>query len=165
MKCPICGKEMIVEDFGGVLVDVWKFGCKGLWFDWMELVKLDEENEGLGAALEEALNQPPSTESHEKIQCPACGIPMYRHIHLRTKEVLVDECGHCGGFFLDSGELRTTRDSYMNDQEEEEYINTQLAEMPDYQEAKADIEKMKKRNEAVRKYTKYIRLSYYVTGR
>ena len=99
------------------------------------------------------------------IKCPACGIPMYRHIHLRTKEVLVDECGHCGGFFLDSGELRTTRDSYMNDQEEEEYINTQLAEMPDYQEAKADIEKMKKRNEAVRKYTKYIRLSYYVTGR
>ncbi len=165
MKCPICGKEMIVEDFGGVLVDVCKFGCKGLWFDWMELVKLDEENEGLGAALAEALDQPPSTGSQGKIKCPKCGIPMYRHVHLRTKEVIVDECGQCGGFFLDSGELKATRDRYMSDQEEEEYLNSQLAEMPDYQLAKKNVEEMKKRNEAVRKYTKFIRLSYYMTGK
>ena len=34
MNCPICKKEMVEEDFGGVVIDVCKNGCKGIWFDW-----------------------------------------------------------------------------------------------------------------------------------
>lgn len=166
MQCPVCKKEMVEEDFGGVKVDVCKIGCRGIWLDWMELSKLDESNEGLGAALEEALNYPRSNdESRGKINCPKCDIPMYVHIHLRTKEVNVDECGNCGGFFLDSGELKATRDTYMSEQEEKEYLDDLLANMPDYQMAKQDVERMRVRNEALRRYTRFLRLSYYVTGK
>ena len=35
------------EDFGGVKVQVCRDGCKGIWFDWGELAKLDEKNEGV----------------------------------------------------------------------------------------------------------------------
>lgn len=166
MKCPVCSKEMVEENFGGVHVDVCKIGCRGMWFDWMELIKLDEQNEGLGAALEEALNNPRSNdENRGKIKCPKCDIPMYAHIHLRTKEVNVDECVNCGGFFLDSGELKATRDTYMSEQEEKEYLDALLADMPDYQLAKKNVERMRARNEALRRYTRFLRLSYYMTGR
>jgi hypothetical protein len=166
MKCPVCSKEMVEENFGGMLVDVCEIGCRGIWFDWMELTKLDERNEGLGAALEEALNNPRSNdESRGKIKCPKCDLPMYRHIHLRTKEVDVDECGHCGGFFLDSGELKATRDTYMSEEEEKEYLDSLLADMPDYLLAEKNVERMRARNEALGRYTKFLRLSYYMTGK
>lgn len=166
MKCPVCSKEMVEENFGDVLVEVCETGCRGIWFDWMELTKLDEQNEGLGAALEEALNYPRSNdESRGKIKCPKCDTSMYAHIHLRTKEINVDECVSCGGFFLDSGELKATRDTYMSDEEEKEYLDSLLNDMPDYQQAKIDLKKMQTRNEALRKYTRFLRLSYYMTGR
>ena len=46
MNCPVCGKEMVSEDFG-VNVDVCENGCKGIWFDWGKLAKLDQKNEGV----------------------------------------------------------------------------------------------------------------------
>jgi len=166
MKCPVCGKEMVEENFGGVVVDLCRIGCNGIWFDWMELTKLDEQNEGLGAALEDALDNPRvNDESRGKIDCPKCGIPMYKHIHLRTKEIDVDECVNCGAFFLDSGELKATRDTYMSDEEEKEYLDSLLGDIPDYQAAQENIKMMKARNEALRKYTRFLRLGYYMTGR
>ena len=71
MKCPVCNTEMVEEDFGGVKVDVCKDGCKGLWFDWVELIKLDEKNEGFGNALNEALNCSVRYEHRGKINCPS----------------------------------------------------------------------------------------------
>ena len=61
MKCPVCSKEMVQENFG-VNVDVCENGCKGIWFDQGELRRLDENNEGLGAALEQALRYPRSND-------------------------------------------------------------------------------------------------------
>ena len=166
MQCPVCKKQMVEEDFGGVHVDVCRNGCKGIWFDWFELSKLDEHNEGLGAALEQALNDPRTNiEKREKINCPKCGTPMNAHQYQSSKEVNVDECYACGGFFLDSGELTVTRDTFMSEEEEKEYLDDLLADMPDYQKTKQDIEKKKARNEALRKYTRFLRLSYYMTGR
>ena len=60
MKCPVCGKEMVTENFG-VNVNVCENGCKGIWFDQGKLAMLDENNEGLGAALEAALRYPGTT--------------------------------------------------------------------------------------------------------
>jgi len=48
MNCPVCEKPMVAEDFGGVQVDACRDGCKGIWFDWLELVRLDENHEGFG---------------------------------------------------------------------------------------------------------------------
>jgi len=162
MKCPVCSKEMVEQDFG-VKVDVCKNGCKGIWFDHGELVKLDEKNEGLGQALKEALHYPRANdENRGRLLCPKCGIPMQTHKYKRSKEVNVDECYSCGGFFLDSGELTEIRDTYMSDEEVHAYMKKIIDAAPAYQKKKAALEGMERRTGAINKYTKFMRFSYWM---
>ncbi len=166
MKCPVCQQAMVEKDFGGVKVDVCENGCKGIWFDWFELSKLDEQGEGLGEALREALNYPrENTENRGKIKCPKCGVPMHIHKYKSAKEVNVDECYSCAGFFLDSGELRSIRDSFMSEEEEKKYLDSLLADMPEYNQALADQEKERERAAALLNYTRFMRLSYFIKGK
>lgn len=166
MECPVCKKEMVEDNLAGVKVDVCKNGCKGMWFDWLELSKLDEENEGFGDALEKALNHPRANdENRERIKCPKCGTLMHMHKYQSSTKVNVDECYACGGFFLDSGELKAARDTHMSEQEEKEYTQDLLDDIPVYQEAKKDQEKDKTRSDAIRNYTRFLRLSYYMSGK
>ncbi|MEW5947022.1 MAG: zf-TFIIB domain-containing protein [bacterium] len=159
MRCPVCEREMAKEDFGGVTVDVCMSGCRSLWFDWMELTRLDEKDEGFGAALTAALNAPRrNDENREKLKCPLCGIPMMKHLHQRSKIVTVNECPACGGFFLDSGELRAIRDTYMSDEERVRYVDKIISETPEFREyagrieaVKADLEKKKARENSLKK--------------
>ncbi len=104
-------------------------------------------------------------ENRGKINCPKCNIPMHVHKYKSSKEVNVDECYSCAGFFLDSGELEDIRDNFMSEQEEAKYMQKLLEEIPGYQEAKNDLEKEKMRAEAIRNYTRFLRLSYYMTGK
>ena len=131
MDCPACGKSMVEESFGNVLVDVCKSGCKGIWFDWGELKELDEGHEGTGEALEEALKSPRVNDSGRgPLKCPKCGIAMHAHKYRSAKEVNVDECYGCGGFFLDSGELKEIREHHMNSEERDSYIQKLVADTP-----------------------------------
>ena len=153
MDCPACGKGMVEEDFGGVMVDVCKDGCKGMWFDWGELVRLDETNEGLGKALEEAVNSSRvNDENRGQIACPKCGILMQEHKYQSAKAVSVDECYGCGGFFLDSGEIGEIRENFMSEQERDVYCEQILEGMPEYQKMKEDQALAEKRLEAAKKY-------------
>lgn len=160
MNCPVCEKPMVEEDFGGVEVDVCKDGCKGIWFDWLELVRLDENHEGLGAALEEALKSPRvNDDDREQINCPKCAMTMQTHKYKSAKEVNVDECYGCGGFYLDSGELKEIRDNYMTEEEEDAYVQKLLEEFPEMQamdEAIA-LEKAEQREAAGRKLGSILR--------
>jgi len=134
MNCPVCEKPMVEEYFGGVQVDVCRDGCKGIWFDWLELVRLDENSEGAGAALEEALRSPRvNDDDRGQLNCPKCGIPMQTHKYKSAKEVNVDECYGCGGYFLDSGELQEVRDNYMTEEEEQAYVHKLLEDFPEIQ--------------------------------
>jgi Zn-finger nucleic acid-binding protein len=163
MKCPVCSEEMVEQDFGSIKVDVCKNGCKGIWFDHGELVRLDEKNEGLGQALKEALDYPRANdENRGQLLCPKCGIPMQAHKYKRAKEVNVDECYNCGGFFLDSGELTEIRDTYMSDEEVEAYMKKIIDAVPQYQVAKANLESLERRAKATRNYTKFMRVSYWL---
>ncbi len=118
MECPNCNKPMVEKDFGGVFVDVCELGCNGIWFDWMELIKLNEREEGSGPALKDALHTKIATTSRDgKINCPHCHVPMFEHLYKANKSVRVDECYSCGGFFLDQGELFEIRNGCMNEQE------------------------------------------------
>ena len=131
MDCPACGKSMIEESFGDVQVDVCKSGCKGIWFDWGELKELDESHEGAGEAIEEALKSPRVNDAERgQLKCPKCGIAMHAHKYSKAKEVNVDECYGCGGFFLDSGELREIRENYMSQEERDAYVQKLVADMP-----------------------------------
>lgn len=162
MICPVCHKQMTERDFGGTKVDVCQDGCKGIWFDWQELQRLDERNEGLGSALEEALSHPRVNDRDRgRLTCPKCGIPMARHAFSAAKEVNVDECYNCGGFFLDSGELRPIRENHMTEAEEEAYAEKLLRESPVYSQALSDQAKERQRVEALRHYTRFMRLGFF----
>lgn len=166
MICPVCNSEMSVEDFGELTIDVCKDGCKGIWFDWMELGKLDEQNEGVGNALQEALSfERVNDQDRGKINCPKCKFPMHKHIYESAKEINVDECYQCGGFFLDSGELKVIRESFMSEAEREAYAARLLENIPELAQAKGNLQKEKARNQAINKLTKFIRVSYYATGK
>jgi len=166
MRCSVCNKEMVQEDFGGATVDVCKNGCKGIWFDWFELSRFDEKHEGAGKALKEALEYPRVNDDNRgQVNCPKCGIPMHIHKYQSAKEINVDECYKCGGFFLDSGELRAIRDTFMSDEEVEAYSNKLIKDIPEFQQARQDLDKQKLRTEAIRKYTRFVRLSYWMTGK
>lgn len=162
MNCPVCHKTMVEENFGGALVDVCKNGCKGIWFDWFELVKLDEKSEGLGEVLQEALQSPRVSDVQRgKMNCPRCSTLMHIHRHKSAKEINVDECAACGGFFLDAGELAAIRDNFMNDKEREAYQKRLIAEMPEYSATFVSLEKQKARNEAIGRFTWLLSPGYY----
>jgi len=165
MNCPVCSKEMVEKDFGGVKVHVCMNGCHGLWFDWLQLQKLDHKNQGFGDALQAALNYPRANdENRARLVCPKCKIPMYRHEFDLDKEVNVDECYGCGAFFLDSGEFKEIRDHSMSPEEEKAYLNKFVEDMPETKALEQQEQKDVQRADAIAHYTRFLRLSYYATG-
>ena len=162
MYCPACGKNMVQQDFGGVTVDVCVNNCGSLWFDWGELSRLDDNNEGYGDALDAALNSPRASDANRgHLNCPKCGIPMQIHRYPRTQNVMVDECYACGGFFLDSGELKATRDNMMTEAEEKAYAQKVMATLPEYWEAENSMRKEKERNAAIQRHRSFLRRRCY----
>ncbi len=163
MNCPVCNGVMAEKDFGDVTVDVCEDGCKGIWFNWMELTRLDEKNEGFGEALAEAMNSPRvNDENREPLKCPKCGLVMHTHKYKSSKQVNVDECYQCGGFFLDSGELGVIKESFMSEEERDLYIQSLLSETPEFQGNEEQIAKLKAKKEAAYNMTKHFTLSYYM---
>lgn len=166
MDCPVCNKSMKQEDFGGIEVHVCADGCKGIWFDCGELAKLDENNEGVGKALNDALAAPRVNHGvRGDLTCPVCQIPMHHHHYKSEKEVDIDECYKCGGIFIDAGELKVIRDHHMSEKEESDYLQGLLDNLPSYRDAERDLKAAEQREEALRRYTRFLRLSYYMTGR
>lgn len=146
MECPVCQKTMTEQDFGGVKVDVCNAGCKGIWFDWLELKNLDEKNEGMGDLLKQALNSEHHKDvNRDRINCPKCQHPMAAHFYQSSKEVTVDECYQCGGFYLDSGELEIIRENFMSEQDRDEYVKHLISRIPEVAIAKSELaaDKMK----------------------
>ncbi len=166
MKCPACQASMSVEDFGGVEVDVCKSGCKGIWFDWHELTRLDEDHEGFGNALREAAEHPRANdEKRGRLNCPRCSSPMHAHRYKRAQQVNVDECYACGGIFLDSGELQAVREEYMSDAEQQAYVRELMEDIPAMHALREDTERMEMRSSALHRMTRVLRLSYWMTGK
>jgi Zn-finger nucleic acid-binding protein len=117
----------------GISVDVCEGGCGGLWFDWLELKKVDEQHEAVGQSLLDAPRDPSVVVDHEsKRDCPHCdGITMMRHFTSVNRDVEVDECGACGGVFLDHGELNGLRSEFATEEERSEAARALFATMYD----------------------------------
>jgi len=95
------------------------------------LKELDESHEGVGKALEEALKSPRVNDAERGLlKCPKCGMVMQVHKYSKAKEVNVDECYGCGGFFLGSGGLREIRENYMSREERDAYVQKLVADTP-----------------------------------
>jgi Zn-finger nucleic acid-binding protein len=86
---------------------------------------------------------------------------MHTHKYKRDKEVNVDECYNCGGFFLDSGELTDIRNNYMSDAEVSAYVDKMISSVPGYSEEMKKLDAEQKRLEAIQKLTKFLTVSYW----
>jgi hypothetical protein len=116
---------------GGLTVDVCRDGCGGIWFDQLELKKVDEQDEAAGEALLDVPRDPAAKVDRESARpCPNCrDTVMMRHYYSPKREVEVDECGSCGGFWLDAGELKTIRSQYEDDDARREAAHAYFREV------------------------------------
>lgn len=168
MECPACGNQLQQMTAGDVTVDVCKGGCGGIWFDNFELKKFDEPHESVGEQLLEIeRGESVTIDRTKRLKCPKCDdVVMMRHFFSVKKQVEVDECPDCGGFWLDAGELRQIRSLFKTEQERhkaaeeyfEEVFGDKLAAMQAEDEAK--LNKARK----VANMFRFICPSYYIPG-
>lgn len=111
MKCPACFHELTQFTIGGVTVDACEGGCAGIWFDAFELQRLDEQHEVAAAKVLHLQHNPALVvDRARKRDCPRCAsVKLKRHFFSAKKQVEVDHCPSCGGYWLDTGELEKIR--------------------------------------------------------
>jgi Zn-finger nucleic acid-binding protein len=159
-------EEVVVE---GIAVDICKNGCGGLWFDRFELQKVDEPHESAGEGLLEIRAEGnKKTDPSKRRMCPKCeGITMMRHFFSIKKEVQVDECPNCAGFWLDCGELRQIRGQYSSDDERnraaEEYFDHIFG--AELKRMKEESEEKKEKAQKIAKMFRFLYPSYYIPGK
>ncbi len=101
MNCPGCHQPSLVETMakGGVLVDVCKT-CKGVWLDRGKVFLLSRKPKELERLLTSETDEPVLSDR----QCPRCHVNLEEMPFLR-RDLLVDRCPECEGYWFDSGEL------------------------------------------------------------
>lgn len=169
MKCPSCKHELEEKKIEDIHVDICSTGCGGIWFDNFELKKVDESHEAAG---EELLNINKNRDIHVDLStkrlCPKCdNQPMIRHFASVKKDVEVDECPSCGGYWLDDGELGKIRTQFETEEERKEaakkhfalIFNEKLNEMS--KEGEESLKKAKK----IAKMFRFICPSWYLPGK
>lgn len=111
MKCPACDYDLTEMELGGVKVDACHGGCGGIWFDAFELQRVDEQREVPTQHLLRIQSNPQlRVDASRKRACPRCdGIKLKRHFFSAKKQVEVDHCPNCAGYWLDAGELEKIR--------------------------------------------------------
>jgi hypothetical protein len=168
MKCPACGNELSQMTAGDITVDVCKGGCGGIWFDQFELKKVDEAHESAGEAiLEIERNAGIKIDYEKRRKCPKCNIIMLRHFFSIKRQVAIDECPQCGGYWLDAGELAMIRKLYKTDTERRDAARQYFSEIFDPQasqmlaKGQADAGRARK----IARIFRYICPSYYIPGK
>ena len=108
MQCPKCKidlKASDLEEYGFVIIDVCPI-CDGAWFDKGELDRLDES---IWTDVEKIEFH--NVESvHKDIKCPKCDTKLEPLNPKDLKELIIDRCPSCQGFWLDKGELDQMKD-------------------------------------------------------
>ena len=169
MNCPGCSNQLELMTVGELSVDVCRNGCGGIWFDNFELKKVDEKHEAAGAALLDIEINPDSAVDYSQQRlCPKCGNQkMMKHFMSVKREVEVDECPVCGGFWLDAGELRQIRSQFETEADRKNAAHEYFLEVFGNALAKLQEEDDGKLNRArnIANMFKYICPSYYIPGK
>jgi len=169
MKCPACSNVLQEMTVGNVTVDVCKGGCGGIWFDNFELKKFDKPHEAAGELLLDIERDESIVLDHTKrLKCPKCDdIVMMRHFFSVKKQVQVDECPGCAGFWLDAGELRKIRNLFNTEEEREQaaeqYFSEVFGDELDAMKAKSRAELNKARK--IANMFRFICPSNYIPGK
>jgi Zn-finger nucleic acid-binding protein len=169
MECPACGHALTEITVGGLAVDVCRGGCGGIWFDQLELKKVDEPHESLGEALL-AIERDPSVvvDFERRRTCPRCiGQVMMRHYFSIRRQIEVDECPRCAGFFLDAGELQAIREQFSSEGDKDAAAQAAFSDQfaPQLQAMRAESEKKAARARSVARLFRFILPSYYIPGK
>jgi len=169
MECPACGNQLQAVAVEDVTVDVCQGGCGGIWFDWFELKKFDEPHESAGQRLLEIERDETMTiDRTKRLKCPKCDdVVMMRHFFSVKKQVEVDECPGCGGFWLDAGELRDIRALFNTEQERhkaaQEYFSEVFGDELAAMQAQSDAKLTRARK--IANIFRFICPSYYLPGK
>lgn len=110
MKCPACFHDLFEISVGSLRVDACHGGCGGIWLDAFELGSVDETNEPAEPLLCLTRDETLVIDTQRKRECPRCrGIKLHRHFFSARRQVQVDQCPNCAGYWLDAGELQQIR--------------------------------------------------------
>lgn len=169
MKCPRCSANTKVLEQSSIKVDVCYDSCGGIWFDWLELKKMDENHEVDPQFIETlARSSQKNLDLAQRINCPVCeNQPMVRRFSSVKRKVEVDECPKCGGMWLDAGELTHLHSEFKTDADRqkavEAYINDTFSQAMAIEKAKGQeaLDTAKKFATALR----FICPSYYIPGK
>jgi len=118
MKCPACNKQLQTKKLEGMEVEICKGGCGGLWLDRTEYKKVDNQTESIGQELLNIERDENITINHGKRLCPKCNnIVLMRRFSSVKREIEIDKCPYCGGYWLDGGELGRIRHLFDNEKD------------------------------------------------
>lgn len=119
MKCPRCSAETTTMENKGVAVDVCFESCGGIWFDWLELKKMDMAHEADPEFLKKlSQSKTRHLDLAARVTCPKCrDIIMMRRFSSVKRNVEMDECPKCGGMWLDAGELTHIQNEFKSDED------------------------------------------------
>ena len=169
MNCPACSNGLTEMSVDPIVVDVCAGGCGGIWFDNYELEKVDEEHEAAGEQLLEIDRDETLTIDHtERRGCPKCDDQvMMRHFFSVKRDVEIDQCPGCGGFWLDGGELSKIRLLYPTEETRREaaaeyfddVFGDELASMRAESQEKLD------RARRITRMFRFICPTYYIPGK
>jgi Zn-finger nucleic acid-binding protein len=110
MKCPACFNELTEMQTAGVAVDICHGGCGGIWFDAFELQRFEAAAQAAGEVLRIDRDPHLFVDHARKRDCPRCdGVKLKRHFSSAQRQVEVDQCPNCAGYWLDAGELEKVR--------------------------------------------------------
>jgi len=167
MDCPACHHTLSPVEAGGVSVDVCKDGCGGIWFSWMELQRFDEPKDA-GDALLGFTRKPGVTVDPGPLHCPQCAdkIQLKRHFFSTKRDVTVDECPECGGYWLDPGELGSIRTDFETHEDRRAAADAVFQDTFGGQLAAqhAETEEQLARAHKVANMFRFICPSYYIPG-
>jgi Zn-finger nucleic acid-binding protein len=153
MECPVCETQLNrhdielpdFESWDTMHVDICENGCGGIWFENHEFEKVNYPHDVGGEAIVEiAASAPRDVERKQQHSCPECDdIIMRQYFYSMKREVEVDECGKCGGIWLDGGELAELRTLFDSKEERNEAFQSYFSNRfkPQLQQHSAEQEK------------------------
>lgn len=102
ISCPKCSYKMEELKFAGIDLDSCPF-CSGCWLDAQEIEKMTRSRGN--NKLQVTLNKPQKSD----LNCPRCRPTHAMQVgpHVDIPSLVLDQCTHCGGVWLDRGELTT----------------------------------------------------------
>jgi len=169
MNCPACGTAMTEMAVGDVKIDACQGGCGGLWFDRLELAKVEKAGQSAGASLLEIdKSATRKVDPDQRRHCPRDPqMVMTRHFSSVKRSILVDECPKCAGIFLDAGELAGIEAEYQSDAERHQATEAYYGELFDAKLSQT-LNQDRAKTERARRVAQLFRFicpSYYLAGK